>query len=344
MGKFYDGTKLLSMKDINGDRPEIYMTTTNRTGGKTVWFSRYCVKQFLKSGEKFMIVYRYKNELDDCAGKFFKDIERLFFRGMVMKSKSKAMGAYHELFLDDKSCGYAVALNGADKLKKMSHLFSDTTRMFFDEFQSETNDYCPNEIEKLISIHTSVARGGGEQVRYVPLYMCANPVSLINPYYVELGIANRLKSDTKFIKGEGFVLEQGYVESASEAQRESGFNRAFAKNKYTMYSGEGLYLNDNLAFIEKPKGASRYLATLRYKGCDYALRSFEVEGVIYCDDKADNTFPNKITVTTEDHNINYVMLRSNDLFISNMRYFFEKGCFRFKNLQCKEAVMCALSY
>ena len=67
-------------------------------------------------------------------------------------------------------------------------------------------------------------------------------------------------------------------------------------------------------------------------------------GYIYCDDKADSTYPAKITVTTADHDINYVMLRRNDLFLMNMRYYFEKGCFRFKNLQCKDAILKALSY
>ena len=37
---YYDGAKLLSMKDINGQQPEIYICTTNRTGGKTTYFNR----------------------------------------------------------------------------------------------------------------------------------------------------------------------------------------------------------------------------------------------------------------------------------------------------------------
>lgn len=55
----------------------------------------------------------------------------------------------------------------------------------FDEFQSENNDYCPNEVQKFISVHTSVARGQGKQLRYVPVYMLSNPVTLLNPYYIE---------------------------------------------------------------------------------------------------------------------------------------------------------------
>lgn len=344
MSAYYDGTKLLSMLDINGRKPEIYMCTTNRTGGKTTYFARLLVNRFLDKNEKFCLIYRYNYELDDCAQKFFKDINGLFFKDKTMTSKRKASGIFHELYLDDKSCGYAVSLNSADQLKKYSHLFSDVARMFFDEFQSETNHYCPDEIKKLLSIHTSVARGQGEQIRYVPVYMCANPVSIINPYYVEMGISERLNDSTKFLKGDGFVLEQGFVKSASEAQKESGFNRAFSKNSYVAYSSECVYLNDSVAFIEKPLGASRYLATLRYKGCDYAIREFAESGILYCDNRPDTTFKFKLTVTTDDHQINYVMLKRNDLFIANLRFFFERGCFRFKDLRCKEAVLKALSY
>lgn len=344
MSAYYDGTKLLSMLDINGRKPEIYMCTTNRTGGKTTYFARLLVNRFLDRNEKFCLIYRYNYELDDCAQKFFKDINGLFFKGKTMTSKRKASGIFHELYLDDKPCGYAVSLNSADQLKKYSHLFSDVARMFFDEFQSETNHYCSDEIKKLLSIHTSVARGQGEQIRYVPVYMCANPVSIINPYYVEMGISERLNDSTKFLKGDGFVLEQGFVKSASEAQKESGFNRAFSKNSYVAYSSQCVYLNDSVAFIEKPVGASRYLATLRYKGCDYAIREFAESGILYCDNRPDTSFKFKLTVTTDDHQINYVMLKRNDLFIANLRFFFERGCFRFKDLRCKEAVLKALSY
>lgn len=351
MGKYYDGTKLLSLLDINGNKPEIYICTTNRTGGKTTYFGRLCVNRWKEKGEKFCLIYRYNYELDSVADKFFKDIGKLFFPDCFMKSERRANGIYHELFIGKQgdeesavSCGYAVSLNSADQIKKYSHLLSDTCRMIFDEFQSETNHYCSDEITKLLSIHTSIARGNGEQIRYVPVFMLSNPVSIINPYYVELGISERLRSDTKFLKGDGFVLEQGFIESASEAQKESGFNRAFSRNKYVAYASESVYLNDNKAFIEKPRGVSHYVCTLRYNGVDYAIRDYQELGIVYCDDKPDGSFRNKIAVTTEDHDINYVMLKRNEFFLNSMRYYFEHGCFRFKDLRCKEAVLKALSY
>lgn len=342
--KYYDGTKLLSMCDINGNKPEIFMCTTNRSGGKTTYFNRLCVNRFFDKGEKFGVIYRFNYELDDVADKFYKDVSKLFFPNTTMTSKRRASGIFHELFINDVSCGYAISLNSADQLKKYSHLLSDISRLVFDEFQSETNHYCVDETRKFISVHTSIARGNGEQIRYVPVYMISNPVSIINPYYVEMDVSARLHHNTKFLKGDGYVLEQGFVETASEAQKTSGFNRAFKKNDYIAYSSECVYLNDNSAFIEKPSGIGKYLATLRYEGKDYALREYLDSGVIYCDDKPDKTYKNKITVTTSDHQINYVMLKRNDFFISSMRFFFEKGCFRFKDLKCKEVVLKALSY
>lgn len=341
--EFYDGTRLLSMKDINGNTPEIYLCTANRSAGKTTFFNRLMINRFKKNGKKFMLLYRYNYELDDCADKFFKDIERLFFNGSVFESKRKAMGIYHELYLDGLHCGYAVSMNSADMIKKYSHFFSDTDCILFDEFQSETNKYCPDEIKKFISVHTSVARGNGKQSRYVPVYMLSNCVSLLNPYFVELDIASRLNSSTNFLRGDGWVLESGFIESASQAQKESLFNRAFQKNNYISYSTENVYLNDSNAFVEKVTGYGRYVATIKYEDNYYSIKEYPDAGIIYCDDKYDPTFPKKIAITTEDHQINYVMIKNNDMLFSVLKDLFKKGCFRFRNLKCKNAILKALS-
>lgn len=344
MGQYYDGAELLSQRDIDGEIPEIFLCTTNRTGGKTTYFTKHLINKFKKTGEKFTWLYRFKYELDDCADKIFKDVSKLFFKDDILTSKAKASEIYHELFLNGDSCGYAITLNAADQIKKMSHLFSDTARMFMDEFMSETNHYCNNEVKKFISVHQSLARGNGEQAKYLPVYMCANPITLLNPYYQELGITTRLNAKTHFLRGRGFVLEQGFVESAYDAQQTSGFNKAFCNNQYLNYGKQGVYMNDNSAFVEKPMGRPHYLATIRYENRDYAIKEYAENGIIYCDDKPDFTFPNRISVTASDHSINYVMLKRNDLFLSNMRFFFEQGCFRFKDLACKQAVLGALSY
>lgn len=344
MSEYYDGTKLLSMKDMNGNDPEIYLAVGNRSSGKTTYFNRLCINSFIKRKEKFCIVYRFAYELTDCVDKFFKDIHTLFFPQYELNGVRKAHGMFYELFLNDEACGYAICLNQADQIKKLSHFFSDVSRMLFDEFQSETNKYCADEVTKFVSIHMSIARGGGQHVRRVPVYMLSNAVTLLNPYYVEMDISGRLKGDTKFLKGDGWVLEQSYLESVAEAQKMSGFNRAFKKNSYVGYATENIYLNDNVTFIEKPSGGGRYAVTLRYKGKDFAVRKFSDLGIVYCDDRVDKSFPYKISVTTDDMQINYVNLKENDILVSDLRYYFNHGCFRFKDLMCKEVILKTLSY
>lgn len=352
--RFYDGTKLLSLKDLDGLQPEIYICTTNRSAGKTTYFGRMFVNRFLNHDEKFALLYRFKYELNNIGDKFFKDIGALFFPGWTMQGESRVNGIYHDLYLirvnadgtsgEKLHCGYALTLNSADNVKKLSHLFSDVQRILFDEFQPETNTYCPNEIIKFQSIHTSLARGQGKQSRYLPVYMLGNNVTLLNPYYVEFGIAARLDASTKFMRGHGWVLEQGFNESAAKAQQESGFNRAFSSSAYSSSAFQGSYLYDNQAFVERLSGNSKYLCTLRYMGKDYGVREFVDQGLLYCDDRPDSTFKYRISVTTEDHNINFVMLRSNSVFLQTLKYYFDHGCFRFKNIMCKDAIIKALAY
>ena len=342
---FYDGTKLLSLKDLDGNLPEIYICTSNRSAGKTTYFSRYLVNRFKKHGEKFCLLYRFVYELSNVSEKFFKDIQKLFFPNDNMsQSFMDSTTGFCQLELNDVPCGYAVALNSADALKKNSHLLSDTKRIFFDEFQSEIGHYCNKEIEKFISIHTSIARGGGEQVRYCPVIMCSNTVSLLNPYYNEMDVAVRLKSDTKFLRGHGYVLEQGFNPHASESQLSSGFNKAFCENRYTAYSAQGVYLNDSLAFIETPTGYSQYVATIILDGKNYAVRDFPNDGIMYVNTTIDKTCPIKIAVNPNDHRINYVLLSGNSYLLDVFRKFFETGNFRFKNLKCKEVLMRILAY
>ena len=282
---FYSGTKLLSMRDINGDLAEIFICDGNRSSGKSTYFNRYYVNSFLKKHQKFVILKRFSYELGNIADSFFTDIQRLFFKDFIMTQKKIANGMFVALYLqtrfeaeqnypltDANLCGYGVAINTADVVKKNSHFFSDVQRILFDEFQSENDQYCAREVEKFISIHTSMARGGGKQVRYLPVHMVSNGITILNPYYVEMGISERLQANTKFLKGDGFVMENNFNPYASQAQKTSAFNRAFAGNKYVQYASENVYLNDSKTFIDKPKGLSRYLATISYEqGKDASL-------------------------------------------------------------------------
>lgn len=356
MNEYYDGTKLLSLKDINGLDPEIYISTVNRTAGKTTYFNRLLINSFLKKHWKFGLEVRFGYDADCSADEIFKDVQSLFFSGYNMIAKKRAKGVYSDLFIgafdsEDydsyQHCGYILPINNADGIKKRSHMFTDIEHMFMDEFQPESNKYCPDELNKFYSVHTSVARGQGKQTRRVPVYMAGNRITIINPYYTALGISDRLRENTNFLRGDGFVLENGFNESAANALGGSAFSRAFAGLERTKasYGSQSVYLNDNSSFIQPPeKVRSRYMCTIIYEGARYAIREYDSLGYLYCDTRVDDTFPTKLALTVGDHDINFVMLKRNDFFIAMLRDLFEKGAFRFQNLLCKQCVMQLVSY
>lgn len=74
-------------------------------------------------------------------------------------------------------------------------------------------------------------------------------------------------------------------------------------------------------------------------GHDYAVKQYSEQGFLYIDDKADSTFRSKISVTVNDHDINYVMLKQNDLFISQLRYYLKKVVLDLKILNAKKSYL-----
>ena len=348
---FYDGSKLLSLKDINKQQPEIFISTSNRSAGKTTYFGKKLVKDFLKHSKKFILLYRYAYEITGVADKFFSDIRGLFFPNFIMTAEAREKDTFTELFIEEigkedskRPCGYAIALNKADNIKKCSHLLSDASIILFDEFQTESGLYASNEVQKLQSIHTSLARGSGKQVKYLPIIMISNFVSLLNPYYTALHISERLQADTNYLRGVGWVLEQGFNDSASQAQKESAFNRAFGDTSYNKFSAEKFYLNDNKSFVKKMTGRNSYIMTLKYDNEFFGLRLYPDSNILYLSTSADMTSPKKYACRLEDMDEETTLVSTIPLYTQRLRDAFNGGQFRFQNLTCKSALFAVISY
>lgn len=344
MSQYYDGTKLLSLSDINGERPEIYICVGNRTAGKSVYFKRLLVNNFKTSGKKFIYLYRFSYQLSGAAEQFFNDIKPLFFEFDEMTQEPISKGLFYRLRLNGEECGFAVALSNVDALKNCRSYFIDVENVLLDEFQSETNHYCSKETEKFQSLHYTIASGMGKQYRYIRTFLVGNFVSLLNIYFVALGIHKRLRNDTKFLRGDGFVLEQTFNESASQSILKSGFAQAFTNKSYSNYASHNIYLNDNTAFVEKMKGSFRYKATIKFENNYYGVREYSENGLVYISDSIDSTYPYILTFSADDHNTNCIMIDRYSVLIAQLRKAFDLGCMRFENLQCKNMMLDVLSY
>lgn len=341
--EYYNPQKILNMKDLDGEEPSIYMITTNRSAGKTTSFLKKALADFKKTGAKLVLIYRYTYELNSCAD-IFKDVLKLYPEyGETMQGASHAKGLFYELFLDKESFGYAIALSNPDALKKYSPIFAEVQHAIFDEFQSETGKYLNKEVQKIQSIYLTIARGGGSQSRNVKLFLLGNMVTIMNPYFIFFEIHKRLKSNTNFLRGHGWIAEFGFNESASKAIKGNAFFKAFEKESYMSYSTEKVYLHDADIFIEKPKGRAKYICTIVHDNVSYGVREYFDEGVLYISHKPDNSCKQVVAFKASDHNQNTIMLNHYSYLWKNVRDAFNNGYLRFDDMKAKSAIFDILS-
>lgn len=323
-------------KDINGNTPEILMVDGNRSAGKTTAFSRKLVNDFIISGKKFMLVYRYLNELNNISEAFFKDIRTLFFPGYDMTEKKRANGAYIELYLNGKECGYAAALNSAGKLKHYSHVFSDVNQMFFDEYQLENGFYLQDEIKKFISLHMTVARGQGQVVRFVPVYMCSNSITIFNPYYEAFRISGKINSNTKVLKGDGFVLLRLTIKEVAKEQEKSAFNRAFAESGYMQSAVDNSFLNDESYNILKED--LRYFQPLLVFRYEKKLYTIFTNGYKMHVKAGESAGVPTYGAAQQDRGQNYNSIRNSGVF-NRIRMYYRDGNLTFHTPDAKRAFL-----
>lgn len=341
--RFYNPKKLLMMKDRARSLPEIFISISNRGAGKTYGFGQFLLATYFLGYGRFGLLCRTQSELGHVAegvlGKVVIDHypEYSLVEHVMQKGTYSTIELLHKNEQGDIEAiliGYVLPLNASDKIKKISSTFVSITCMFFDEFQAV--QYQPEETEKFVNIHFSVARGSEDGVRFVPVILASNSLTIENPYFTMFGIQNKIQANTHFYRGDGLVLERFVNFFVAEKQKQSAFNRACKNSKIIASNIDNAWLNDNYACVAKPTkdwGFSRYAATLKDGDKLYALRVFDDIGYWYIDRKVDANCKN-IWALSVDGVENTPLLKTGNLFV-NLRYKFLSGQVRFSDLSVK---------
>lgn len=343
----YSGNLLLSKFDRNNIRPEIYCSTTNRSAGKTTWFGGYFIHKFLKNEELFCILMRKKYQLEKSLSfqAYFPSALECFFPALEMKEEIGIKGVFNTIYIRKRGdenqwylCGYSTAINSSDDIRNFSNMLSGVKRMWLDEFMPESGDYIKDEVKKVFSIHTSLARGNGDQSRYLPLLLTGNLITLDNPYYEYLGI-NDLNIETNFYRGTGFVIEQGFNENASLAHENSTFNQAFSKTGYGALLTQKEYINDNYNMIVKIKTLKGdYLFTLKHNNTYFSVRYLPDIAIYYISENVDKCVKLSLASTREDMSEDCIYDGENK-FTKLMKKKYHDNQVRFSNFKSRTAFL-----
>lgn len=338
---FYSPNKILSLTDVNGDTPRLRFIIGNRTAGKTFGVKTILVRRFLRTGSKFVCFVRYITDIANFSDGFWRDVGPIKFKDHTMTQAPLLQGHAAELFLDSVPCGYVIAINDPERVKRNSSLFSDAEYGFLDEFVSENGKYVPGEIRKLNSICMSIGRGGasGSHTRHFEVLFCANKVTIFNPYFDYYKIASRLTPETKFLRGEGWVLEVVHNVAAEEAIRKE-YGNSMTMTELN-YAAGGEWLLDNNRFVKKLPGQKAPLCNIKYNGKMYGVWSCS-EGV-YVSRKYSAGLKAMYSFNKSDHDEETRFVPKTDKFIKSLKTTFINNACWFDSQTSREAFLAVVS-
>lgn len=245
--EYYSGKNLRNKKDLQNKKPKFLLSVGGRSTGKTVDWNSFVLNEFIKNKKQFILYYRYKYEITNIADRFFKSIDFRFDGTMTDKNTENLGFSY--LYYNDEQCGFAVAINSANNIKKFSALFENVEYIVFDEFIPEDGRYCPDEIKKFTSLYISIARGKGKTIREnLQIIMIANLDTNDNLYFHQMKI-RKTNKDTRFQRGNGWVCEFVENKEVAAIQKEDPVIQLFDTGYIT-----GEKTNDDLTNVEKIVG------------------------------------------------------------------------------------------
>lgn len=315
-----------------------------RGRGKTYTYAkRIPIEAFLKNGEQFIYLRRYKEEVKGLEG-FFTDIE-MEYPEHVFRVKGRTM------YCDDKVIGHIVSLSNANM--KKSTTYPHVTRIIYDEFILEKGfvRYLPNEVNTFLNFYETVARTRDN----VKVYFIGNAISLTNPYFLHYKVIP--KTNQRFTSIMSDINDKGVKEHlilAEIGQDDDNFREKKTETKFgkivqgTEFSDMAIgnqFADAHESFIEKKHPKSNFRFSITYKGQELGIWSSVDTGLIYVNRQVQKSRGRNYALTTEEHRPNMILLDNyrNSNHLSMLKKAFTHGYLMFSDIEVRSVMYDVLS-
>lgn len=251
--------KYYRLNNIHKKAPEAkyYMIFGERSNGKTYSVIEHALIDFIKTGNQLAIIRRWLEDIRGksganmlnnlvCNEKGVNTVKKLTkgqYDNIVYRSRQWFLARYDEeldkMILDSKPFGFAFSIAGYEHDK--SSAYPGVKTILFDEFMTK-GAYLPDEFVSFHMVISTIVRS----LAKAKIYMCANTVSMYNPYFKEMGIthARQMKPGDIDVYNYGnskLVVAVEYSDSPNKAGKPSDVYFAFDNPKLKMItSGEWL--------------------------------------------------------------------------------------------------------
>lgn len=334
MSIYYNYDKLFSYNFL------LAFVIGERGVGKSFGAKLAVLKKFLKTGEQFIYLRRYKTELDTALATFWSDIQSAgYYEDYELKVKKSKM--LTEFTCNGETCGYAVPLSTANILK--STAFPKVKTIVFDEFlldvMSGTYRYLKNEVQMVMDIIETVGR-----LRDIQVIFLGNATSQVNPYFAYLDLSLPYNSEFKTFKDGLIVVNYIKNEAYREAKKASKFGKLIAGTDYGRYAIDNEFLRDNFDFIKKRPEKSYFFCTLIINGMNVGVWMGS-DGYMYISPKYDPNSSMKFACDFTDHSEQSIFLNAREnYFLRAAVKYYKQGLLRFENISVKNTCIELLNH
>jgi hypothetical protein len=325
---YYDYNNILSRNSM------INFILTNRGGGKTYGFKKKAINNFLKKGEEFVYIRRYKTEFKKIIT-FFNDIAGDYPEHTFKCTKNYA-------YIDDKIAGYFIPLSTANNEK--STAYPKVTLIGFDEFiiDKKNQRYLNEEPILLNGIIETIVRTRDN----VTVLCLANNVTITNPYFEFWGIYPDFENGIRtYNRGEKISVELSVTNEVVEAKMKTRWGKLIANTQYGEHALNNKTLVDDESFIipKKPNNA-KFMFSVTLNGEETGIWGFD--DMFYCDKKIINTSNLRYALQKEDltPDIRMIDRVNNSSLLYLFKNAFKNGRVYYKNKYVKSNIYDILKY
>ena len=330
---YYDINKLLSFDFLIG------FVIGERGCGKSYSSKCFVLKRYIKTGEQFIYLRRYKTELDTALATFWDDIrDNPDFKECELKVvKSKMLTKF---MCNGKVCGYAVPLSTANILK--STPFPNVKTIIYDEFLLDTGGtyrYLRNEVTLFLETMESVFR-----LRDGRAILLGNALNVhASPFFAYWNL--ELPYNSEFRTFHNGLIVVNYVKNVEyrNAKKKSKFGQLIDGTSYGRYAIDNEVFHENKSFIAKRPDKSEFIGVLIINGMNLGIWNGK-DGYLYLSEKYDPNTNSKFVLDYNDHTEQtiYTSVREN-MYVHMCVRAYKHGWLKFENQKVKAAAVAILN-
>lgn len=326
MSMYYNYDKLLSRDFL------IALCIGERGVGKTTGAKIAMVKKFLKTGEQFIYMRRFKTELDTSLVTFWNDIQNIgYFEDVELKVKKSKL--LTQFTCDREVCGYAVALSTSSILK--STAFPKVSTIIFDEFlieEGRSYHYLKEEVNLFLDVIETVGRLRDN----LKVILLGNNIGIhTSPYFAYWNLTLPYNSEFKTFH-DGLIVVN-YIKNLEyrEAKKKSKFGRLIDQSDYGRFAIDNQVLNENDEFIGKKPPDAEFYGVVIINSLPLGMWSDD-SGLMYLSEKYDPNTPFKFVFDYTDHTESTIFTAiSENMYMAVLIRAYKQGWLRFENQKVK---------